>query len=249
MHPHLNKLSFFALAALAAVVAPAHAATSKATASIDNLLFELVDLDLADGITPSITFNTQSFINEVDADGKYESSSLSPSMWSGNAFGSAQGTLTGTSLTSSVSVHHLPTQDNVEHMFTNVFNQWSSFTLSPHTQLIVTAVGSIAQEHVGPLSYAKSSITMRASVSDDYFVEGFTKEYESTARSFSTNLYGSMNSDEKALDVRFHLTTRASLTGISPVPEPSTYGMLLAGTFMVGAMAGRQRRAVTRPAA
>ena len=135
----------FALAALAAVFAPAHAATSKASASIDNLRFELVDLNLADGITPSLTFNHRSFTNAIYDDVKYQQSSLSPSMGSGNAFGSAQGILTGTSITSSVSVNHVPTLDNVEHVFRSRLDQWNSFTLSPHTQLIVTAVGSIGR--------------------------------------------------------------------------------------------------------
>lgn len=249
MHPHRNKLSFFALAALAAVFTPAHAATSKTTASIDNIRFELIDLNLADGITPSLTFKDQMFTNVIYDGVEYQESKVNPSMRSENAFGSVQGIVTSTSITSSVSVNHVPTHDNVEHVFTNTVAQWTSFTLSPHTQLIVTGVGSIAQERGAPLSYAKSSIRMQAYVWDGAFSESFSKEYQTTYGSFTTNLYGSMSSHEQALNFNLYLATEAVLTGISPVPEPSTYGMLLAGTFMVGTMARRQRRALARPVA
>ncbi|HEX8613948.1 MAG TPA: PEP-CTERM sorting domain-containing protein [Telluria sp.] len=249
MHPYFNKLSFIALAALAAVLAPAHAATSKATASIDNFRYELVDLNLADGITPSITFTSHMMINAIYADGTQQSSGLGSPMWIGNAFGSAEGTRTDTSLRSTAKINHLPTPDNANHAFTNEFSHWASFTLSPNTQLIFTGVGTIAQELAGPVSYSKSYIRMHAYLSDGYTYDRFTKEYESNTGSFSMNLYGSVSSNEQAIDGGFHLMTGAVLTRTSPVPEPSTYGMLLAGTFMVGAMARRQRRAVARPAA
>lgn len=54
VHPLKIAAGLFAAGLLAC--APAQAASANATASLNNISFQLIDLDLTDNISPSITF-------------------------------------------------------------------------------------------------------------------------------------------------------------------------------------------------
>ncbi|MFB9244029.1 PEP-CTERM sorting domain-containing protein [Massilia antarctica] len=248
MHPHLTKLSFCALTALAAVWAPAHAASSTANATIANFRLELVDLDLNDGITPSITFTRQTWSIETRGAGQVQTLDQAGATSIENAFGSAHGTLSDSTVGSTASVNHPLPLDNTYHAYRNDSFRSATFTLSPNTQLIFTAVGTVSQEKLGYFDYASSYVAMQGALwgTPDGVSDSFRNDYGTGEGSASMKLYGSLSSDDRVAEGRFLLQTYAILSGpvTSPVPEPSTYAMLLAGTFVLGAVA-RRRRAVS----
>ncbi|NHZ81458.1 PEP-CTERM sorting domain-containing protein [Massilia sp. CCM 8695] len=156
-------------------------------------------------------------------------------------------------MVSAASLDHSVPLDNSYQSFKNENFRTAAFTLSPHTLLIFTGVGTVSQERAGYFRQASSFIGM-----DGYmwgepggYTQQFRSEYRTQAGSTSMNLYGQLRTDERAGQGHLSLHTYAILAEplTSPVPEPSTYGMLLAGTFLVGAVARRQRRAVARQAA
>ncbi|MCE3607950.1 PEP-CTERM sorting domain-containing protein [Massilia sp. P8910] len=254
MSAHLNKLSLCALAALVAAWGPAQAATNTAAAAIDHFKYELVDLDLNDGITPSIVFTQQTWSMETRAAGQNQTLTEAGTSSLASASGWARGTLSGTTLSSAVSYTAPVPMDGIFHAYTNESYRSASFTLSPHTQLILTGVGTLSQNRWENFRSQNSMLVMSGylySDSDDSD-QHFQKKYATAgAPATSLNLYGSLSTDDKAGQGSFYLKTSAYLIApdTSPVPEPSTYGMLLAGTFLVGAVARRQRRAVARQVA
>ncbi|NHZ99236.1 PEP-CTERM sorting domain-containing protein [Massilia sp. CCM 8734] len=252
MHPHFNKRTLCALAALVAAWAPAQANTSTSSASIEQFQFRLVDLDLNDGIAPSITFGTDSRFVRSEGDGQVDTRSESGSTSIVTQFGSAGGTLSDTALLSHTSVDHLALHDSY-HTYGSQSNRATEFILSPNTELIFTGVGRIAQ-HLGvPFVWAEARISMSAHLLDanGSWTHQFNKSYDVNASDgwATINLYGSLISDAQQRRGEFSLDAFTVLAEpVSTVPEPSTYAMLLAGTFMLGAVARRRKAAAARAA-
>ncbi|WP_222852972.1 PEP-CTERM sorting domain-containing protein [Massilia genomosp. 1] len=254
MHPHFNKRTLCALAALAAAWVPAQANTSTASASIAQFQYRLVDLDLNDGIDPSITFGVDTRWLSTTGDGQTEQISASGTTSIVTQFGAAGGTLSDTALLSHASLNHSLPVDKLRHEYRNEGKRVGEFILSPNTELIFTAVGKIAQQRDGGLEGSESRIAMRAYLLDANGEEyrQFDKSYEVINRNASAtiNLYGSLRSDATQRNGQFSFNAYTSLMGVTPpVPEPSTYAMLLAGAAVVGAVARRRRKAAATPAA
>ncbi len=254
MHLHFNKRTLCALAALAAAWAPAQANTSSASASIEQFQFRLVDLDLNDGIDASITFGTDIRSLDTEADGQTQQLSASGSTSIVTAFGSAGGTLSDSALLAHASMIHTLPYDDTQRGFRNAGNRVTEFILSPNTELILTAVGKVEQQFDGGFTRSGSRVHMRASLSGDegtWQPKQFSKNYELGygSGSATVNMYGSLISDAKARKGQFTLQAYTYLFGpVTPVPEPSTYAMLLAGTFVLGAVARRRKAAAAAAA-
>lgn len=252
MHSHLYKLSLCALTALAAAWAPVHAATSTATASIEQFRYELVDLDLSDGVTPSITFTQEYWKVDTFGAGQRQSSAAPATNAIVSEFGSAGGTASDTVVSSTASVNHPLPLDGVYHAYRNDSYHVVEFTLSPNTQMIFTGLGTVLHDRQGYFDSSSSHIGMEGSLwgGAGGLIDEFRKTYGTGNGSATINLYATLMTGAHAGEGRFALQTWAILSGpVTTVPEPSTYGMLLAGTFLVGAVARRQRRAAARQAA
>lgn len=248
MHLHFNKRTLCALAALAAAWAPAQAAMSTSSASIEQFQFRLVDLDLNDGVDPWITFGTDSRSLTTVGGGQTQQISASGTTSIVTQFGAAGGTLSDTALTSRSSVNHPLPRDDFNHIYTNVGSRVTEFVLSPNTELILTSVGNIAQQLDTRFANSGARIGMQAHLVDEIgnWENQFNKGYsiESRNGSATVNLYGSLMSIGKEHRGQFELDASTYLTGpVTSVPEPSTYAMLLTGAVMLGAVARRRRKA------
>ncbi|CUI04953.1 PEP-CTERM sorting domain-containing protein [Massilia antarctica] len=245
MYAHFNTLSFCALTALAAVCSSAQAAPSTATASIEQFRFELVDLDLSDGVTPSISFTQQYWEVDSSGGGQHQTYKTPATTSITTRFGAAGGSASDTGISSSAKVYHPVASDGVYHKYSTNSYRITDFILSPNTQMIFTALGTVSDLRQGKFDSSVARISMQGKLLDESggWMDSFSKSYETSAGSATLRMYGSLSTDGLARSGRFDLTTYAFLAGpVSSVPEPSTYGMLLAGTFLVGAMACRQRR-------
>ncbi|WP_223164819.1 PEP-CTERM sorting domain-containing protein [Massilia mucilaginosa] len=255
MHQYVNKRTLCTLAALAAAWAPAQANTSTASASIEQFQYRLVDLDLNDGIDASITFGTDIRSLYTEAAGQIQQLSTSGSTSLVTASGSAGGTLSDTALLAHSSMTHTVPYDDTPLSFLNQGSRVTEFILSPNTELIFTAVGKVEQQLDGRFFQSGSRVRMQGALFADAGAgrpKQFYKEYSLGyhSGSASVNLYGSLISDAKARQGQFSLEVETRLWGpVTPVPEPSTYAMLLAGTFVLGAVARRRRKAAVAAAA
>ncbi|NHZ44481.1 PEP-CTERM sorting domain-containing protein [Massilia aquatica] len=255
MHQYINKRTLCALAALAAAWAPAQANTSTSSASIEQFQYRLVDLDLNDGIDASITFGTDVRSLYTAAGGQSQQLNASGSTSFVSPLGSAGGTLSDSALLAHASMTHTVPYDDTQLRFSSRGTRVTEFILSPNTELILTAVGKVEQQLDGRFYLSGSQVHMRGSLSGDegtWRPKQFSKNYELGygSGSATVNLYGSLISDSKARKGEFTLLADSYLMGpVTPVPEPSTYAMLLAGTFVLGAAARRRRKAAADPAA
>ncbi|MDQ1924163.1 PEP-CTERM sorting domain-containing protein [Massilia pseudoviolaceinigra] len=254
MYAHLNKFSLCALAALAAAWAPAQAASSTVAASIDHFQYQLVDLDLADGISPSIIFANERWSSETYGAGQQQSLAAPGTTSIVTEFGTSGTTLSHSTLSSTASVNFPVPADGVKHLYWNRNSHSASFTLSPNTQLIFTGVARLSEQLVQKFDYSAGRIKMQGTLGDEAdLMSTFEKSYLTNDGAATINLYGMLISDAQARQGQFSLETAASLSApiapIPSVPEPSSYAMLLAGTCLVGAVARRRRRAVARQAA
>ncbi|WP_243492056.1 PEP-CTERM sorting domain-containing protein [Massilia violaceinigra] len=255
MQQYINKRTLCALAALAAAWAPAQANTSTSSASIEQFQYRLVDLDLNDGIDASITFGTDVRSLYTAAGGQTQQLDASGSTSLVSQFGSAGGTLSDTALLAHAGMTHTVPYDDTQLTFSSRGSRVTEFILSPNTELILTAVGKVEQQLDGRFYLSGSQVHMRGSLSGDegtWRPKQFSKNYELGygSGSATVNLYGSLISDGKARKGEFTLQANAYLWGpVTPVPEPSTYAMLLAGTFVLGAVARRRRKAAAASAA
>ncbi|WP_229477246.1 PEP-CTERM sorting domain-containing protein [Massilia rubra] len=245
MHPHVNKISLYALCALAAMCSSAHAATSTAKASIEQFHIELVDLDLTDGVTPSLFFTQQSWGVDSVGDAQRQVYTVQGKTSITTSFGATGGSASDSTLSSSASVNHPAVKDGKSHQYTTNSYRITNFTLSPHTQMIITALGSVSENRLGVFDSSVARIAMRGKLLDESgdWVDSFSKSYQTDAGSTTLRMYASLSTDEFVRSGNFDVVTQATLAGqISSVPEPSAYAMLLAGTVLVGAMARRRRR-------
>ena len=184
MYAHFNTLSFCTLTALAAVCSPAQAAPSKATASIEQFRFELVDLDLSDGVTPSISFTQQYW--EVDSSGGGQRQTYkTPATTSiTTRFGAAGGSASDTGISSSAKVNHPVARDGVYHKYSTNSYRITDFILSPNTQMIFTALGTVSDLRQGKFDSSVARISMQGKLLDESggWMDSFSKSLRNHRR-------------------------------------------------------------------
>lgn len=243
------------LASAAVFSAPALAASASASASIDQFTFELIDLDLADNITPAITFGDQTWYSNVRYAGyPYENSEIATAGTTEvlRNFGAGRGATSATSVSASSNLVNPSSSYASEHSFTGQSIYAVDFTLTPGTGLRMTAIGSIAVDRNGLDTLASASLVLDSQLSE---WDAPWSEAQNSSQHISTgepgsgtfNLSAYLFTEDVARSGRFGISTTASTyidTIPGPIPEPSTYAMLLAGAAIVAVKRGRRRRAV-----
>ncbi len=222
----MSKFSAVLLAAtLATLSVQAQAISpSSATASIDWSKFEirLIDLDLTDGITPSLTWDNR--WTRVTADGASYLQDLAPD-WT-----TAISAIDGATQAFADSNSQLANVDGV-----GSGNAWSDrfgdFTLSSNT-LVLFSVAADAHIFGGVDQYAAAHL--------DAFGQGALGNGEQSSHS---SVWADMSSASESaiLSASFINLTTGNLAGSvagtvyasAPVPEPDVYGMMLVGIGLV----------------
>jgi hypothetical protein len=247
-----------ALCAGAALGGPAHAATSATFAEISQLKYELIDLDLTDGITPAITI-APNFIyaasDEYGAgpDGERQAIRVEGSTGITRTFGETEAATSAARVTSSARV------SAAEKGFESVAAYNYGFTLTPNTGLIVSALGKLSLDQPNNNdSYASLSLRgeLVAGTYPDNQWTTFTADYttdrwQGGLTEATINLSGYLFTQKQALSGTLSTGTRAlaylypPITPPipSPVPEPTSWMLLLAGAGLIGARARTLGRA------
>lgn len=251
MHLHLSQLSLCAVMALAAW-APAQAATSKVLASVDQFQYRLVDLDLNDGISPSLTITTEFLGVASFGGGQYQALRTYGTTATETIFGSSRSVLSDSTASVAATVNHPVPLDGVRHGYDGYSQRVVDFVLSPNTRMIFSGVATLTNEHIGYFEMAYSDVRVYGLLNQEQangVMNEFDKTYSVRNGTETFNLNATLTSDSLARNGRFVVQTSATLVGpVSTVPEPSSYAMLLAGAFVVGSVARRRRRAAA-PAA
>lgn len=249
MLTHRSTLASLFLAA-AVAAAPAHAREAHLSAAISGFKIELIDLDLTDNIAPSLTFDyggrtAFSFYNEELIAPQRKTLSKSGTVAITRPNGSTSATLDTTGLSSATDLVH---NSNKWVDYESKAESYEGFILSPNTGLFVTALGSISAENDG-MNSAVSEVNLLVSLynTDDgvsgsrYFIHNFSTG--DGAREYTMSGYLASGPTAQRATISMRATTRLWASSPVPsVPEPTTYGMLLAGGLLVGAMARRRRQ-------
>lgn len=242
-----------ALASLTLATLPAHAASGSASASITNFSYQLIDLDLTDNITPSITWSYYPSWIFVTAEPNYqhrESGELG-TLELVNAVGGVNGTTAQDGV--STRAYFTSTLDSSSLYFDGWVSHGKDFTLSPSTGLLISATASLSLAREAD-NHGHASVWMAGGfdtigTTQDFDAQAFQQRYityQSGERDYLLSAY--LRTGKEARDGTIVLSAesyaQAYPTPVAmPVPEPATYGMLLAGALVVGAAARRRRGA------
>ncbi len=170
MQPHSFRLALCAIAAAAVTSVPAHAKTASASAQIDQFTYELIDLDLADGITPGISF----FDNAFQVDSAYRGDGLTEQfIYTAGAtsvarsYGATSAMLTTTGVSSTSRLVDPTAPFAVTHLFTSSGYYRSDFVLTAGTGLRVSALGTLSVDTQGPGCMGRASFGVSAQLTGD----------------------------------------------------------------------------------
>jgi hypothetical protein len=260
--------SAVALAAAAAVF-PAAAAVSS-SASFSDFSFELIDLDPFDSVTPTLTWSSNFPTFSANALGTVSigggQSTTSVDGW----YPSYSPTGISLSASGSYSVPTTQGSGSyAAQIGGSVFPFPAySFTLTPNTAVSFTGLASLmASTTLGTSSAdqveeARASVLMLAwsetgellDAEENLGIELLGGYYDPILQRYVYSAAPRSESYEVAMGVTFSNTTgewmdgQLSLrlmadgfTSVSPVPEPSTYALMLAGLALVGGLAARKR--------
>jgi hypothetical protein len=225
----------------------AQAADTTVSASITNLQYTLIDLDLNDGITPAITFTSTAFdVRSATWDGgssaelDYLDTAGSTGVERPYGSSSAAGSLT------TLEARGVMTPETYAASFESRSELNRLFTLTPNTGLSWTAVGTVAAENGLPGSRAHVALGGELFAGAGYQWEEKQSffQYRQVHDSSSTHaLSGYLSTSSRALNGALRAYSQAFVYQATPVPEPSSYAMLAAGLGLIGACLRRQRRA------
>jgi hypothetical protein len=230
---------------VATLFAPAAHAATTSSASLTGFTYQLIDLDLNDGIAASLTFSS---VSPWVAVAGYQDNSGSPSPveiidYAGTVsfaapFGSAQAQLNnqGSYVTQTTSANRISADVIVR----------SNFILSPNTTVIFSGYGSVDTQ-AGAIPNHGNAAIFAYDLSDTSAYPDYYQDYI---------LLNSEPSVAHQLSLSF-TSLNAGLTGVvgtavsagseiaTAVPEADTYGMLLAGLATLGIVTRRRKQAAT----
>lgn len=252
------------LAALACALCLNGAQAATANASVAIVEITLTDLDVNDGITPSLQLLTPDFFDSRVSVTHFFRNSATPNVNGLTSFNyfeplqrrtiltsSLDGTAakTGTSLDTLAISSSLTTTPGLLSRADASSNAHVDFLLSPNTSLSITFDLSVQADAVfGDSTYARADAwaminyegALRPFGPNRSLIHEDTDRGTLRGKEETVRWTGTIDSRADALDLNLQFATFAQ---ISPVPEPQTWGMLLAGLALAGAAARRKRTA------
>jgi len=246
----LGRVAAFAAVCAAAALAPASASAGSASASLSGLAFQLVDLDPADGVTPSMVFDS---LTNAEPAMWYNHYSPDAYVWGGSeAYGTLYQPHAGGYTETHVATDALSSSAQADQpgMQFQAAAEWRlMYTLSPNTALIVMAMAAVSVVPDGSYAHSRVQFTNQLENGRSSFAALRTRADGSPDAAQGT-LYSSVRSDASSLVGHFTMRaeTNAStpavpaLGVVSAVPEPAEWGMLLAGLAVVGCAGLRRRK-------
>jgi hypothetical protein len=247
----MHRMLVGTLAVLLATGATVVRADAVATATLSDFGIQLIDLDPTDGIAPSIDLGrygpSQAVSNGTQADGTSTFGPVASSQ--GTAGQGAAASITGDLLAGGVAHASAATADfaggsvfEQSHILAGTFLALPTFTLSPHTELLITGTADVAAavdaaspwEELGdgavefgisgpPPDNLFSHAALSAYV-DNRFAG--TSPFASSHGELSATLF---NTTDAAMDGEFYIYVYATAASAAPVPEPAAGLLLLTG--------------------
>ncbi len=258
----MHRLSTLGLAALISLAAPAAMATSTASATLGNLQLWVFDLTPLDGVTPTFTItsglgdstNTYSYLETGEWDSSYSGLNLSSSVAS--VLASASSSLVGgmnlsdflmTSTASSSGSLVANSGDAYASAGLSFSVQFSTnallvitgdATVSASATALLPGVSANGSSYVQLANWQDQSSIYSYGFANAYVSEGAATSNINLSNTISASLVNSTGGD-LTVWVNGYSSAYASA---APIPEPSSYAMLLAGLLGVGAVARRRHR-------
>jgi hypothetical protein len=234
-----------ACAALLLLAAGAARAQAHSSAGIENFGYELVDLDPADGVTPSLTLTLTDIYGETDlylGSFSYPTTQASTNTFGKihveNAYGSGSAALAPDYSSSSA----VDTEAYSARSGTRLDLQ---FDLSPHTRVIFSAGAAVSAQPVHGFTYAEAGL--HGEITTPFISHG--TRFDAVDYTYLGDESGVLsvvaNAGEATTTGTLSIRTSASSESFTPpVPEPPAVAMLGGGLVLV-AGAPRRRRART----
>lgn len=235
---------FFLLAAACAGLfhdTPVLALSSSANAQGSQFSYELIDLDLTDQITPAINFTAR-----MEAFSSYYDFIQPMALQRIDAFGTTSTTRAAGEASASIgadgtSAHAvLPTPGLQREQF-SAWTRWNwDIELTPATAVIFRAVATLDATPGGDGLFASSTVTMFGRLETwnptVQTLSAFNDYVSSSQTQGGQELFGYMHtgSESRRGFVSIEASATVAVLETSPVPEPSSCAMLLAGLGLLG---------------
>lgn len=239
MH-HTKTLGHAIVLSMALASTAASAATAEAWIDWSSLEITLVDLDPSDGVAASLTWTDQFSTTYLDA---ATFISIDSSDWTSPLDSTIPGAsvhLGASTLSASINSAAISTPTDAAAL------RFGSFTLGANTQVTISATVSAALTPGLAGSYAGAYFELfeeDADQSDLYDTAGIElgDGYLSVASATGLISVSIANASNSAIDAGLAASADTSLMP-SPVPEPESYALFLAGLGLMGLVARRRRR-------